>query len=98
MGGMTPELAAEFAKRFPKGPLIRGALRLPADAFSVTVLFGPSGSGKTTILRCLAGLERPDRGHIRFGEETWFDATEGICLPPQRRGIGYLFQEYALFP
>jgi molybdate transport system ATP-binding protein len=92
------ELAADFEKPFPGGPVIRAALRMPADAFSVTVLFGPSGSGKTTVLRCLAGLERPARGFIRFGGETWFDAARGLSLPPQQRDIGYVFQEYALFP
>jgi molybdate transport system ATP-binding protein len=46
----------------------------------------------------LAGLERPERGYIRFGRETWFDAERGIFLPPQQRRIAYLFQEYALFP
>jgi molybdate transport system ATP-binding protein len=95
---MSAELAAEFAKQFPGGPVIAAALSVPLDAFSVTVLFGPSGSGKTTVLRCLAGLDRPDRGHIRFGDEAWFDAGQGVYLPPQRRDIGYLFQEYALFP
>jgi molybdate transport system ATP-binding protein len=91
-------LEADFEKRFPAGPTISGLLRLPADAPEVTVLFGPSGSGKTTVLRCLAGLERPDRGFIRFADQTWFDAEAGICVPPQRRGIGYLFQDQALFP
>ena len=95
---MSTELTAEFEKRFRGVLPIRAALRLPADAFSVTVLFGPSGSGKTTALRCLAGLERPDAGFIRFAGETWFDAERRVCLPPQRRGVGYLFQEYALFP
>jgi molybdate transport system ATP-binding protein len=95
---MTTDLAADFERRFPGGPVIQGRLRIPLDGFSVTVLFGPSGSGKTTVLRCLAGLERPDRGQIRFGPETWFDAGAGIHLPPQRRGIGYLSQDYALFP
>jgi molybdate transport system ATP-binding protein len=95
---MTAELAAEFAKRFPNGPLIEARLRLPIDGFSITVLFGPSGSGKTTVLRCLAGLEHPDRGQIRFGGETWFDAAGGISRAPQGRGIGYLSQDYALFP
>src|SRR5262245_42649855 len=92
------ELTAEFEKCFPGGPVIRVELRLPADVFSLTVLFGPSGSGKSTTLRCLAGLDRPERGTIRFGNETWFDAARGIFLPPQRRQIGYLFQDYALFP
>src|SRR6266436_7049546 len=96
--GNIAELAADFEKHFPGGPLIRTHLRRSADAFSLTVLFGPSGSGKTTALRCLAGLERPDRGYIRFGDETWFDSERGIFVPPQRRRIGYLFQDYALFP
>src|SRR5437660_5620419 len=92
------ELIAEFEKYFPGGPVIEVDLRRPADAFSLTVLFGRSGSGKSTTLRCLAGLERPERGTIRFGDEIWFDAARGIFLPPQRRRIGYLFQDYALFP
>src|SRR5262245_57815596 len=95
---MAPEFVAEFEKRFPGGPPIEVRLRGPSDRFSLTVLFGPSGSGKTTALRSLAGLERPDRGYIRFNGETWFDANRGILVPPQRRQIGYLFQDYALFP
>jgi molybdate transport system ATP-binding protein len=95
---MSADLMADFEKRFAGGPVIRAHLVRPTDAFSVTVLFGPSGSGKTTILRCLAGLERPDAGWIRWREEAWFDAAQGIFLPPQRRGAGYLFQDYALFP
>jgi molybdate transport system ATP-binding protein len=95
---MSAGLDAVFARRFPRGPVIEGAVSVPADAFSMTVLFGPSGSGKTTVLRCLAGLDRPDTGHVRFGEQTWFDAARRIHLSPQRRGVGYFFQEYALFP
>jgi molybdate transport system ATP-binding protein len=64
----------------------------------VTVLLGASGSGKTTVLRCLAGLERPQHGHVRFGDRVWFDAAAHVNLPPDRRHIGVLFQEYALFP
>lgn len=59
---------------------------------------GPSGSGKTTLLRCLAGLERPESGYIADGEEIWFDGSTGIFVPPQRRGVGMVFQDYALFP
>jgi len=91
------ELHADFKKSFPNGPEVKVELRLPADVFSLSVLFGPSGSGKSTALRCLAGLDRPERGTIRFGDETWFDAARRIFLPPQRRRIGYLFQDYALF-
>src|SRR5205085_6002287 len=83
---------------FVGGPVIKAELRGACDTYSPTVLFGPSGSGKSTTLRCLAGLERPDRGMICFGDEVWFDSARRIFLPPQRRRIGYLFQDYALFP
>ena len=59
---------------------------------------GPSGSGKTTLLRCLAGLYHPDSGSVRMGEETWFSSQRNIFLPPRRRSIGFVFQDYALFP
>jgi molybdate transport system ATP-binding protein len=100
---MTIELQAEFVRQFPGGPRIecQGPLLAPErpdGTPALTVLFGPSGSGKTTVLRCLAGLERPESGVIRFAETTWFDAEQGIFLPPQERGIGFLFQDYALFP
>jgi molybdate transport system ATP-binding protein len=61
-------------------------------------LVGPSGAGKTTVLRAIAGLRRPDRGRIALGERAWFDATAGVDLPPERRSVGLVFQEYALFP
>ena len=98
VAGMTDELTARFERRFPRGAVIAAELTQPTDRFSVTVLFGPSGCGKTTVLRCLAGLERPDSGRIEFNGETWFDAKRRIFQSPQRRGIGFLFQEYALFP
>jgi molybdate transport system ATP-binding protein len=95
---MSAEITAEFEKQYRGGPRIEGRLALDADSFTVTVLFGPSGCGKTTVLRCLAGLERPDRGVIRCGPDVWFDARRRLCLPPQRRDVGYLSQDYALFP
>jgi molybdate transport system ATP-binding protein len=61
-------------------------------------LVGPSGAGKTTALRTVAGLLRPDRGRITFGAETWLDTERSIDLPPERRSVGFAFQEYALFP
>jgi molybdate transport system ATP-binding protein len=61
-------------------------------------LVGPSGAGKTTVLRAIAGLVRPHRGRIAFGETAWFDERKGVDLPPERRSVGYLFQDYALFP
>jgi molybdate transport system ATP-binding protein len=95
---MTEFLDAEFEKRFRSGAVIAGALRHPLGELTVTALVGPSGCGKTTMLRCVAGLETPERGRIVFGGEPWFDRPAGVCLSPQRRGIGYLFQDYALFP
>lgn len=61
-------------------------------------LFGPSGSGKTSTLRAIAGLSRPVAGRISVDGEVWFDAERRINLPPQKRSVGYVFQEYALFP
>lgn len=61
-------------------------------------LFGKSGAGKTTTLRILAGLTKPDSGLIRVNDEIWFDSKNGVNLPPQHRAIGFVFQDYALFP
>lgn len=61
-------------------------------------LFGHSGAGKTTILRILAGLTKPDKGRIAFGDTVWFDSEKKINLPPQQRNVGFMFQDYALFP
>lgn len=62
------------------------------------VLFGPSGAGKSLTLKAIAGLLRPERGTIRMHGQTLFDAGANIELPPQQRRIGYVFQDYALFP
>jgi molybdate transport system ATP-binding protein len=61
-------------------------------------LFGPSGAGKTTVLRMIAGLTTPDEGAISMDGEIWFDSAKKINLPPQKRGVGLVFQDYALFP
>lgn len=61
-------------------------------------LFGSSGAGKTTLLRMIAGLEKPNSGVIEVDGEVWFDSEKKINLPPQRRSIGFVFQDYALFP
>jgi len=62
------------------------------------VLFGPSGAGKSLSLQAIAGLLRPDSGRIGVGGALLFDAARGIDLPPQARRMGYVFQDYALFP
>lgn len=64
----------------------------------ITILFGASGAGKTTLLECIAGLITPDEGRIALAGKTIFDAQEKISLPPQKRRIGYVFQDLALFP
>lgn len=61
-------------------------------------LFGHSGAGKTTLLRILAGLTKPDKGLIVFNGMVWFDSEKKINIPPQQRNVGYMFQDYALFP
>ena len=61
-------------------------------------LLGASGSGKSLTLKCIAGIERPDRGKILLNGVTLFDSERWINLPPQKRRVGYLFQNYALFP
>ena len=61
-------------------------------------LLGASGSGKSMTLKCIAGLETPDRGQIILNGRTLYDSSAGVNLPPQERSVGYLFQNYALFP
>ncbi|HMB62962.1 MAG TPA: ATP-binding cassette domain-containing protein [Eudoraea sp.] len=61
-------------------------------------IYGTSGAGKTSVLRLLSGLMKPDRGEIRANGECWFSSEKKINIPPQKRKIGYVFQDYALFP
>lgn len=95
---MAEALTLEFRKTFSTRATIEARLTLPLNPPATLILFGPSGSGKTTVLRCLAGLECPDEGFIQFGERTWVDVTSGLSVPPQGRRIGYMSQDYALFP
>ena len=70
-------------------------VRLPGQG--VSAIFGPSGCGKTTLLRCVAGLTRPDKGHVAVGGQVWQDDAAGIWLPTHRRPLGMVFQEASLF-
>ena len=63
-----------------------------------TALVGPSGSGKSLLLQTLAGLIRAEQGRLAFGGESLQDTAQGLWVPPQRRRLGYMFQDYALFP
>ncbi|MFN7942020.1 MAG: ABC transporter ATP-binding protein [Thermoanaerobaculia bacterium] len=89
---MSSRLEIEsLVKRFAGARVLDG-VSLAVEPGEIVALLGPSGSGKTTLLRCLAGFEIPDAGTIRIGGE---DLTR---LPPERRGLGMVFQHYALFP
>lgn len=95
---MAAEIVVDITKTFPGRAPIRAHFCYPIDAATVLILFGPSGSGKTTILRSLAGLEWPEEGSIRYLSRTWLDTASQIRVAPQDRNIGYMPQEYALFP
>lgn len=68
------------------------------ESGSFTTLLGPSGCGKTTLLRMISGLESPDTGEIYFGERCVFSAKKKINVPPEKRGLGFVFQDFALWP
>lgn len=80
------------------GGRLQMAIDTRIDHGSFVALFGPSGAGKTSLLRMLAGLSSPDAGRIMVDRAPWFDSARRINVPPQRRSIGFVFQDYALFP
>ena len=90
MDGLSVDLAHPLRS-------FRLELTLAVDGDAVA-LAGPSGAGKTSILRAIAGLFRPDRGRVALGGDTWLDTDRGIDLRPEERSVGYVFQDYALFP
>lgn len=79
-------------------PLRAFRLELSLAVEETTALVGPSGAGKSTVLNAIAGLVKPAAGRISCDDETWFDAERGISLLPERRRVGLVFQDYALFP
>ncbi|HEY3366168.1 MAG TPA: ABC transporter ATP-binding protein [Symbiobacteriaceae bacterium] len=87
-------LKCDIVRRFPG---FRLDVHLETQA-QVLALFGPSGSGKSLTLQCIAGLLKPDAGTIQIGEACVFDAAARIDVPPRDRNVGYVFQNYALFP
>ncbi|OFW30004.1 MAG: molybdenum ABC transporter ATP-binding protein [Acidobacteria bacterium RIFCSPLOWO2_02_FULL_65_29] len=97
---MSPEgphraLAGSIQKRLSPGFALDVQVSAPAG---ITIVFGESGSGKTTLLRCLAGLDRPDAGRIVVGERVLFDSPSGCNVSARDRGVGFVFQQLALFP
>ena len=93
-----PEIKlTNVAKRFGKFVAVDN-LNLDIESNAFITLLGPSGCGKTTTLRMIAGLETPTEGSISIDGVTVFDADKGINLPPNKRDVGFLFQNYALWP
>lgn len=88
-------LHIDISKRLDRFSL---EIKLDIEGRGVTAVFGPSGAGKSTLSKILAGLCRPDRGRISSDGRIFFDSGAGVDLPPERRGVGFLFQEHRLFP
>lgn len=92
-------LSLEIKKSFPPGSSVPGlevSVEIAGGEF--VSIAGDSGAGKTTFLRIIAGLAVPDNGRIVMNGETWTDTARKVYLPPQKRGVGFVFQDYALFP
>src|SRR5512143_1203357 len=93
----TPITIRNLSKHFGKIAAINN-VSLDIEAGAFLTLLGPSGCGKTTLLRCVAGLEDPDGGEIYIGDKLVFSYEKGISLPPGKRELGLVFQNYALWP
>jgi len=94
---MVDLIVKDVALRLGDNEILKG-VSVVVPAGQVVALLGPSGSGKTTLLRAIAGLETPYRGSIAIGDRVFFDAARGIELPAEERGLGLVFQSYALWP
>ena len=94
---MADLVVKDLSLRLGDNEILKGA-SLTVVPGQVVALLGPSGSGKTTLLRAIAGLERPHGGSIAIGSNVFYDATRNIELPAEKRGLGLVFQSYALWP
>ncbi len=93
-----PEIALlDLSKRFGNLKAVDGVTLQAADGEFLTLL-GPSGCGKTTTLRMVAGLEEPTSGSIRIGDRLVYESESGVNVPPETRGLGMVFQSYAIWP
>jgi iron(III) transport system ATP-binding protein len=94
---MAELVVSDLGLRLGDNEILKG-VSVTVPKGKVVALLGPSGSGKTTLLRAVAGLEAPHTGAIRVGDTVFFDATKKIDLPAEKRGLGLVFQSYALWP
>jgi iron(III) transport system ATP-binding protein len=94
---MDDLIISDLRLRLGETEVLKG-VSLTVPAGEAVALLGPSGSGKTTLLRAIAGLEQPQGGSIAVGDRVFVDAARGISLPPEQRGLGLVFQSYALWP
>ncbi|WP_188411100.1 ABC transporter ATP-binding protein [Agaricicola taiwanensis] len=104
-GAATPEVkvrARNLKKTFRRsnGELVRAVddVSVAVEAGKMLILLGPSGCGKTTLLRCIAGLERPDEGEIWANDRLMFSKSPAVNAPPESRGLAMMFQSYAVWP
>jgi molybdate transport system ATP-binding protein len=92
------KILVDIKKRLGSGQRVFNLEAAFASDKDIVVLFGPSGAGKSLTLQAIAGLTTPDAGRIVMGERVLFDASRQITIPARQRDIGYVFQDYALFP
>ncbi len=95
---MAEVVVRSLVKRFGTDVLAVDNTSFTVREGEFVTLLGPSGCGKTTTLRCIAGLETPDAGDILIGGELFTSSSRGICLPPEKRHLGMVFQSYAIWP
>jgi iron(III) transport system ATP-binding protein len=94
---MLDLVAENIEKQLGAAPVLCG-ISFQLQHGEILALLGPSGSGKTTLLRAVAGLERPDAGRIELRGKVVFDAASGLEIPAEQRGLGLVFQSYAIWP
>ncbi|MBH58849.1 MAG: polyamine ABC transporter ATP-binding protein [Thaumarchaeota archaeon] len=94
---MTELVVEELTKKFGDNLVVDNiSFTVPSEKF-VTIL-GPSGCGKTTVLRCIVGVEKPDEGKMNLGDKILFSKNDNLLIPTEKRGMGMVYQSYALWP
>ena len=94
---MTELVVKELTKKFGDNLVVDNiSFTVPSEKF-VTIL-GPSGCGKTTVLRCIVGVEKPDEGRMNLGDNVLFSKDDNLLVPTEKRGMGMVYQSYALWP